>query len=143
MTELVCAIASRLGGDYDPDNPPAVMVSLHTPTGKSSPLRASKAPEKSSEYFGACVKQASCRGESTLGVALDWTGRVRLKYRSNLLLFCQSDSCRVGSSDTPAGEYKTPHMPAWQCQPTCKHSCLEVIPAGVSPRCLWLYTCLA
>ena len=129
MTELVCAIASRLGGDYDPDNPPAVMVSLHTPTGKSSPLRASKAPEKSSEYFGACVKQASCRGESTLGVALDWTGRVRLKYRSNLLLFCQSDSCRVGSSDTPAGQYKD-----------SPHACLAV-PANMQPQLPGGYSC--
>ncbi|CAI7775717.1 unnamed protein product, partial [Closterium sp. NIES-54] len=25
MTELVCAVASRLGGDYDPDNPPSIL----------------------------------------------------------------------------------------------------------------------
>lgn len=26
MTELVCAVANRLGGDFDPDNPPSIMV---------------------------------------------------------------------------------------------------------------------
>lgn len=26
MTELVCAVANRLGGDFDPDNPPSILV---------------------------------------------------------------------------------------------------------------------